>query len=550
MEQWWKSSVVYQIYPRSFQDSNNDGIGDIPGIIQRLDYLVNLGIDVIWISPIYASPNYDNGYDISDYQAIMDDFGTMEDFDILLETAHQKGLKIIMDLVINHSSHQHPWFIESRKSTKNPYRDYYIWKDGNNDGPPNNWGATFGGSAWQYDETTNQYYLHMFVPEQPDLNWENPTLRKELHNMITWWCEKGVDGFRMDAIGMISKADNFDNAPIRSDGYGAPEEQVLHGPNIHIYLQEINNEVFSKYDLLTVGETADATIEDAKKYAGENRNELNMVFHFEHVSLTYGDLGKWTDAKPTMPDLRENMSKWQTGLEKSAWNSLYLSNHDQPRSVSTFGNDCPAYRELSAKMLATCLHFQKGTPYIYQGEELGMTNAYFTDISQYRDIDSLNFFKTYTEKDTVLANDMIRYLQCISRDNARTPMQWNSGKYAGFSSTTPWIEVNPNYKTINAQEQLQNPESVFHYYKKLIALRKQHSTIVHGRYELLLANDPNIWAYKRIGEETFLVLLNFTPHNVPCILLQQALAGKELISNHQRHKANYLQPYEAIVSIL
>lgn len=548
MEQWWKSSVVYQVYPRSFQDSNGDGIGDLNGIAQRLDYLAELGVDIVWISPVYASPNFDNGYDISDYQAIMEDFGTMEDFTHLLEKAHEKSLKIVMDLVVNHSSSQHKWFVESCRSKDNPYRDYYIWRDGDAGAPPTNWGASFGGSAWQLDKATGQYYLHMFAPEQPDLNWENPVLRKEIYDMMTWWCEKGVDGFRMDVISLISKAPEFADGPIRPDGYGAPEQYTVHGPRVHEYLQEMNREVLSKYDLITVGETSGVTVEEAKKYAGENSNELNMVFHFEHMDLAATEIGKWTDARPTMPALRENMSKWQTGLENVAWNSLYFDNHDQPRAVSRFGNDTPPYREISAKMLATCLHMQKGTPYIYQGEELGMTNVYFRDLSQYRDIESINFFNAYTESGKVSKADMMRYLQCVSRDNARTTMQWDTSANAGFTSGTPWIELNPNYSVINAAQQVEDPSSVFHYFQKLIALRKNHNTIVHGRYELLLPSDPNVWAYQRVGEETLLILLNFTCHNVPCSLLKTALDGQELISNHSSHNPEYLQPYEAIVA--
>lgn len=378
-KKWWKESVVYQIYPRSFKDSNGDGIGDINGITSKLDYLKELGIDVIWLSPVYKSPNDDNGYDISDYRDIMDEFGTMEDFDKLLNEAHKRNIKILMDLVVNHTSDEHKWFVESRKSRDNKYRDYYIWREGKDGKEPNNWGSIFGGSAWQYDENTNMYYLHLFSKKQPDLNWENETVRNEIYDMMKWWLDKGIDGFRMDVISMISKDQKF---PDGKNGDFGPYS--IHGPRVHEFLKEMNKEVLSKYDIMTVGETAGVTIDEAKKYAGFDSNELNMVFQFEHMDLDNNKDYKWNDEPVKLTKLKEVMGKWQTELEGEAWNSLFWNNHDQPRVVSRFGNDSDEYREVSAKMLGTCLHMMKGTPYIYQGEELGMTNIYFNSIDEYR----------------------------------------------------------------------------------------------------------------------------------------------------------------------
>ena len=390
---WWKESVIYQIYPRSFMDSNGDGIGDLKGITSKLDYLKELGIDVIWLSPVYQSPNDDNGYDISDYQAIMEEFGTMEDFDEMLSQAHERGIKIVMDLVVNHTSDEHRWFVESRKAEDTPYRDYYIWREGKEGNqPPNNWGSCFGGSAWKYDEERQMYFLHLFSPKQPDLNWDNPTVRQEVFDMMTWWCEKGIDGFRMDVISMISKTKDMPDGEVHGL-YGDFGPYCVHGPHVHDYLKEMNEKVLSRYDIMTVGETSGVTVEEAKKYAGEDSHELNMVFQFEHVD-GHGKYGKWTDEKMPLPELKRIMSRWQTELYGKAWNSLFWDNHDQPRVVSRFGNDSPQYRERSAKMLATCLHMMQGTPYIYQGEELGMTNYPFASMDEFRDIESIN---AYTE---------------------------------------------------------------------------------------------------------------------------------------------------------
>lgn len=544
---WWKEAVIYQIYPRSFADSNSDGIGDLNGITAHLDYLETLGIDVIWLSPVYKSPNDDNGYDISDYRDIMDDFGTMEDFDRLLAEAHRHHIKIVMDLVVNHTSDEHVWFIESRSSKDNPHRDYYIWKEPKNGKEPNNWGSCFGGSAWELDERTGMYYLHCFSKKQPDLNWENPKVRDEVFDMMNWWCEKGIDGFRMDVISMISKDQSYPDGPVEDGLYGSFGPYVCNGPRVHEFLQEMNNRVLSHYDLLTVGEAAGVTIDEAKKYANSDGTELGMVFQFEHVDLVKSPIGKWTDQKPQLTDFRRVMNKWQYELEGKAWNSLFLDNHDQPRVVSRFGNDSEAYRVISAKMLATCLHMMKGTPYIYQGEELGMTNVYFDKLEDYRDIESINAFHQYVDSGIVKAEDMMRYLKEISRDNARTPMQWDDSKNAGFTDGTPWINVNPNYKEINAKAAVADPNSVFHYYQELIKLRHTLPIIVYGKFQGLLEDSETIYAYNRLLDgQVLTVACNFTDQEQDCTLFDD-LAGEELISNYKEHKAGKLQPYEARV---
>ena len=551
---WWKESVIYQIYPRSFADSNGDGIGDLEGITGHLPYLKELGIDVIWLSPVYQSPNDDNGYDISDYRNIMKDFGTMEDFDRMLKCAHELGIRIVMDLVVNHTSDEHAWFVESRKSKDNPYRDYYIWKEPRDGKEPNNWGSCFSGSAWEPDEQTGMYYLHCFSRKQPDLNWENEKVRSEVFDMMTWWCEKGIDGFRMDVISMISKDPAFPDGPDMDGIYGALDPYVCNGPRVHEYLQEMNRKVLSRYDLLTVGEAAGVTIEEAKKYANADGTELNMVFQFEHVNAMHPSqcvVGKWTYQKPQMPDIRTILNKWQLELEGKAWNSLYWDNHDQPRAVSRFGDDSPEYRVLSAKMLATCLHMMKGTPYIYQGEELGMTNTHFSGVGDCRDIEAVNAYRQYVEDHKVVPEDiMLRCFDAISRDNARTPMQWNGSKNAGFTTGTPWISVNPNYKEINAEAALADPDSVFYYYQKLIRLRHEIPVIVYGVFEPLLEDSPSIYAYRRILDNTVLtVACNWTACRQPCDLFEDQNAGRELISNYDSHEEGYLLPYEARVFI-
>jgi len=553
-KQWWKESVIYQIYPRSFMDSNGDGIGDIPGIISKLDYLKELGIDVIWLSPVYKSPNDDNGYDISDYRDIMDDFGTMADWELLLKEMHKRGLKLIMDLVVNHSSDEHSWFVESRKSKDNPYRDYYVWRPGKDGKEPNNWESVFSGSAWQYDETTDEYYLHLFSKKQPDLNWENPKLRQEIYDMMKFWLDKGIDGFRMDVINFISKVDGLPDAP-NPEGkpYASGSKFFMNGPKIHDYLQEMNREVLSHYDAMTVGEMPGASVELAKLYTNEERNETNMIFQFEHVDLDSGPEGKW-DLKPLkLTDLKASFTKWQKGLEGEGWNSLYLNNHDQPRMVSRFGND-QEYRLESAKMLATFLHMLKGTPYIYQGEEIGMTNVRFESIDEYQDIETLNM---YNEKVIQNGEDPAKVMESIyvkGRDNARTPFQWDETQHGGFTTGTPWLKVNPNYKEINAKLAVEDENSIYHYYRKLIQLRKEHPIIVHGSYEILVPEDENVYACTRTYEsQTLLVVLNFSGEN-QIFEVPAELQGKQsdiLITNYLGHETLQgklaLKPYEAIV---
>lgn len=552
-EKWWKNAVVYQIYPRSFKDSNGDGIGDLEGIYEKLDYLAELGIDVIWMSPVYKSPNDDNGYDISDYQDIMDDFGTMADFDRVLAKAHSLNIKIMMDLVVNHTSDEHKWFIESKKSKDNPYHDYYMWADPDKNGnPPNRWESCFSGSAWEYVESVGQFYLHSFSKKQPDLNWDNPKVRDEVFKMMTWWCDKGIDGFRMDVISMISKYPGLPDGPENGNGYTG--NTSCDGPNIHKYLREMNEKVLSKYRLITVGECPGVNAEQAKKYANIDGSELDMIFQFEHVSgstLKPCHHGKWDGEAMTMPELRANFTKWQKDLEGCAWNSLFLSNHDQPRCVSRFGNDSEQYRELSAKMLATMTHFQKGTPYVYQGEELGMTNAYMENIADYRDIESLNAYKELTTKENIPAKTVMGYIKAVGRDNARTPMQWDASDNGGFTSGTPWLQVNKNYKTINAAAQVNDPDSVFAYYKKLIALRHTNEVMVNGVYDVLIPDHPQIYAYTRtLGDKQLLVLCNDSDTNasIPAEI-QEKIADAQgiLIQNYKDVKAGVLRPYEAVV---
>ena len=552
-KKWWKESVVYQIYPRSFMDSNGDGIGDLNGITERLEYIKDLGIDVIWISPIYKSPNKDNGYDISDYCDIMDEFGTMDDFDRLLAKAHDLGLKIVLDLVVNHTSDMHKWFLEARASKDSPYRDYYIWKDPVDGHEPTNWGGYFSGSAWEYTEETGQYYLHQFVPEQPDLNWDNPTVRKEVFDMMNWWCEKGIDGFRMDVISLISKPEVYEDGVINPDtGYAFCGDITANGPHVHKYLQEMNKEVLSKYDLITVGETTGVTIEEAKKYAGFDTNELNMVFQFEHMGLDGDEHGKWTMKKLYLPDLKENFSKWQNELAGNAWNSLYWDNHDQPRIVSRWGNDSDEYREISAKMLATCLHMMQGTPYVYQGEELGMTNMCFTEIEQTDDIEEKNIYKDLVINNSVYTHEeMMKVISLKGRDNARTPMQWDDSANGGFTTGTPWFASNPNYTKINAKSQVNDPDSVFSYYKKLIQLRHENDIIVYGTYELLEAAHEELYIYKRkLDDKELLVICNFSDKEVavPESISAAVAANKGLvISNYSDIDAEVIKPYEATV---
>ena len=551
-KRWWKESVVYQIYPRSFCDSNGDGIGDLNGITGKLDYLKELGIDVIWLSPVYKSPNDDNGYDISDYQAIMDEFGTMEDFDRMLATAHEKGIKIMMDLVVNHTSDEHKWFIESRKSTDNPYRDYYIWRPAKEDGSlPNNWGSCFSGPAWEYDKTTDMYFLHLFSKKQPDLNWDNPAVRQDVFDMMNWWLKKGVDGFRMDVISLISKEPGLPDKEPGINGY-ATFNVSANGPHVHEYLQEMRQKALNNADTITVGECSGVTLEEAKKYARSDEKELNMVFQFEHMDVDSDEkAGKWTTRKMDLRNLKKILTRWQKGLQDIAWNSLYWENHDQPRSVSRFGNDSDEYREISAKMLATCIHMMQGTPYVYQGEELGMTNCPFNTLDNFRDLESINAFHELTEQGKMTEEDMMAAISYKGRDNARTPMQWDDSAYAGFSTANPWIMVNPNYTKINAKDQVNREDSVFKYYQKLIKLRHESELIVYGTYDLILDDDKDIYAYIRtLGDKKLIVYCNFSENTREVELPEEFTNGKVLISNYIDAKVNHkitLRPYEAIV---
>lgn len=542
---WWKESVVYQIYPRSFMDSNNDGIGDIKGITSKLDYLKNLGIDVIWLSPVFKSPNDDNGYDISDYEDIMDEFGTMSDFDELLSEAHNRGIKIIMDLVVNHSSDEHKWFVEARKSKDNPYRDYYIWRDGKDGSTPNNWDSIFSGSAWEYDEETNQYFLHLFSKKQPDLNWENENLRQAVYSMMKFWLDKGIDGFRMDVCNLFSKAEGLPDI-----GEEGPEGIYMNGPKIHDYLHEMNKEVLSKYDIMTVGETPGVSPKHARDYVGEDRDELNMVFHFELMDLPNAS-DKFYKKPYKLTDIKNIFMKWYDGLENIGWNSLFMNNHDQPRMVSRFGNDSK-YRIESAKMLATLIHTFKGTPYIYQGEEIGMTNICFDDIKKYRDIETINYYNEKIKNED--EKSLIERIKITSRDNARTPMQWDNNLNGGFSKATPWIDVNPNYKQINVKESLEDSNSIFNYYKELIKLRHNNDTIVYGDVKLIYPENESIFAYTRnLDDEQLMVVLNFyeneidfkIPDNIDINKLEIILSNyKDKIIKNETIK---LRPYEAIV---
>lgn len=553
---WWKEGVVYQIYPRSFRDSNGDGIGDVRGIIEKLDYLKELGINIIWLSPIYKSPNDDNGYDISDYRKIMSEFGTEEDFNELLEKMHERGLKLIMDLVVNHSSDEHQWFIESRSSKDNEYRDYYIWRDGKGNTSPNNWGSFFSGSAWKYDEGTEQYFLHLFSPKQPDLNWENEKVRYEVYDMMKFWLDKGIDGFRMDVINLISKVAGLpDGEQGEKDIYGNGFPLYANGPKVHQYLQEMNKEVLSKYDIMTVGETPGVDTEAAKLYVNEDRNELNMLFQFELMDIDSGEGGKWNLKPWKLTTFKNIMYKWYEGLKEKGWNSLFMNNHDQPRMVSRFGND-KEYRVQSAKMLATFLHTWQGTPYIYQGEEIGMTNVQFEDISEYKDIEIINMFNEKSAQG-IPKEVLMKSIYAKGRDNARTPIQWNSSKNAGFTQGKAWINVNPNYKDINVENALKDKNSIFYYYQQLIKLRKQYEVIVYGDINLLYKDDESIFAYIRnFEEERLMVVLNFFHKEVE-FKLPGYVEYKEaipLICNYEVEEHNLrsisLKPYEARVYLL
>lgn len=555
---WWKESVVYQIYPRSFYDSNGDGIGDLRGIIQKMDYLKELGIDVVWLCPVYKSPNDDNGYDISDYRDIMDEFGTLADWQELLEGLHARGIRLIMDLVVNHTSDEHPWFVEARKSKDNPYRDYYIWHPGKDGKEPNNWASHFSGSAWQYDETSGEYYMHLFTKKQPDLNWENPKVRAEVYDLMRWWLDKGIDGFRMDVINMISKVPGFPDVPARSaDRYQMDNRYFINGPRLLEFLQEMKQNVLSKYDILTVGETPSVTPQHAIDFTNEETGALSMVFQFQHMDVdTDASAGNArATIKPwSLLDLKRIMTSWQKELENKGWNSIYLMNHDQPRAVSRFGND-GKYRVESAKMLATFTLMLQGTPYIYQGEEIGMTNVAFGTIEDYRDVETLNWYREQMELHGANPQDLMKIIHVKSRDNARTPLQWDDRENAGFSAGTPWIKVNPNYKNINVRNALAEPNSIFYYYKKLLQLRKQNPVIVYGTYNLILEEHENIYAFTRtLNDERLLVILNFTAGNTSFVMPGSISYARAelLIANYDVNPADdvhniSLRPYEARV---
>ncbi|MFC2949853.1 glycoside hydrolase family 13 protein [Virgibacillus sediminis] len=547
---WWKEAVAYQVYPRSFRDSDGDGIGDLQGVISKLDYLEELGIDVIWICPIYKSPNEDNGYDISDYQEIMSEFGTMEDFDQLLREVHQRGMRLIMDLVINHTSDEHPWFIESRSSKKNPYRDYYIWRAGKKGKEPNNWESIFSGSVWEYDKHTDEYYMHVFSRKQPDLNWENPAVRHDLYNMINWWLDKGIDGFRVDAISHIKKLPGLPDLPNpKNKKYVPSMDGHRNKEGIQVYLEELKRETFSKYDIMTVGEANGVTIEEADEWVGEKNGKFNMVFQFEHLDLW----GKSTSGGLDIHALKETLTKWQKGLEGRGWNALFLENHDQPRSVSTWGDD-GEYREPSAKCLATMYFLMQGTPFIYQGQEIGMTNVQFKSMDDYQDVAIHNLYRTEREKGKSY-EEVMEIIWKNGRDNARTPMQWTAGRQAGFTGGTPWIKVNPNYTFINVEQEKSDPESIYHYYKELIQLRKQNDVLVYGKYDLVLEGHDRIYAYTRkLDDKVMLIVSNMFKEKTVC-RLPSDLIGKEaelLLGNYkaggrERLGTLRLSPYEARV---
>lgn len=549
---WWQNAVIYQIYPQSFQDSNNDGIGDLHGIIKRLPYLKKLGVDVLWLNPIYQSPLKDNGYDIADYEKILPEYGTMTDFDELLKEVHAHGLKLLMDLVVNHTSDQHRWFQESKQSKDNKYADYYMWRDPVDGHEPNNWHAAFGGSAWTYVPERGQYYLHLFAPGQPDLNWENPAVRESVWNIMRFWLDKGIDGFRMDVINLISKPEGLPDAPDPGT-YPLTEDLVADGPKLNDYLHEMNDKVLSHYDVMTVGEMPSSKPEDAISYTCLDSHELNMVFQFQHVALEPNPdkrLGKWNDQPVKLPELKTALSRWQKALDGKGWNSLYWNNHDQPRAVSRFANDDPKYRVRAAKMLGTTLHMMQGTPFVFEGEELGMANVHYTSIDQYEDLESINAYRELVEeKKLVDGPTMLKYLANISRDNARTPMPWDAGKNAGFSDVKPWFALNPTYKEINAKAVLEDKDSVFYHYQKLIQLRHDSDLVKFGTYDEIDPDDAEVFAYRRHYQgKTLLVISNFTTNTVTRDY-DQGKADKLVISNYDDDQGTELRPYESKVYV-
>ncbi|WP_017545047.1 glycoside hydrolase family 13 protein [Nocardiopsis prasina] len=548
---WWKSSVVYQIYPSSFNDSDGDGVGDLPGIIEKLDYLRLLGVDVVWLSPVYPSPWDDNGYDISDHTGIDPRFGTLEDWDRLRDGLHERGMRLVMDLVVNHTSDRHPWFTASREGDEDK-RDFYFWRPGRDGGPPNNWGSVFSGPAWTYDEGRGEYYLHLFSPSQPDLNWENPRVRAAVHEVALWWLARGADGFRMDVINFVSKNPKFPDGPESGD-HGDFAEHAVNGPRLHEFLHEMHGTVFAGRDALTVGEMPGVSVEQARVHTNPVNRELDMVFQFEHVDLDHGPGGKFDPRPLDLVRLKASLNRWQSGLNDRGWNSLYLNNHDQPRSVSRFGDD-GRYRVESATAIATTLHMMQGTPYVYQGEELGMTNAHLDDIADYRDLETLNYHRTMVETGKVDAGAAMAGIARMSRDNARTPMQWTAGEQAGFTTGTPWIGVNPNHVDVNAEDAVADEGSVFHHYRRLIALRKEYPVIVYGRFAPLLEEDPRLYAYTRAyNGQVLLVLANWSDRTVE-VDLPADVAGSDpelLIGNLPDPGAVLapLRPWEARVHL-
>ena len=552
--EWFHSAVVYQVYPRSFADSNGDGVGDIPGIISKLDYLERLGVDVVWLSPVYRSPHDDNGYDISDYQDIDPVFGTLSDLDELIAGLHERGMKLVMDLVVNHTSDEHPWFEESRASKDSAKRDWYWWRPprsgrepGSPDAAPNNWESFFSGPAWAYDETTGEYYLHLFSTKQPDLNWENPEVRHAVHTMMNWWLDRGVDGFRMDVINFISKDPSLPDGPVLpGHTYGNGSASFICGPKIHEYLHEMHEAVFAGRSgaLMTVGEMPGVTVDEAILFTDPSRGEVDMVFQFEHVGLDHAG-SKWEPTELRLTDLKASLGRWQDGLAERGWNSLYWGNHDQPRAVSRFGDD-GEYRELSAKMLAGVLHLHRGTPFIYQGEELGMTNMTFASVSEYRDIEVLNHYRESTERLGMAPAAALAAIARMNRDNARTPFHWDAGENAGFTTGTPWIAVNPNASSINADEQLSRPDSVFSFYRELVRLRHEHTVISDGDFTMLLPDDEEVYAFvRRHQDKELLVLGNFSSGDRSADLDDPTWADAErLLGNYPRGQGLELRPWE------
>ncbi|GAB1228396.1 alpha-glucosidase [Lactiplantibacillus plantarum] len=554
--EWWRHAVVYQIYPQSFKDTNNDGIGDLRGVIEKLDYIKSIGVNTLWLTPVFESPLIDNGYDVSDYKKIASDFGTMQDMEKLITEAHRHGLKLIFDLVVNHSSDKHQWFQESKLSRNNAYSDYYIWRDPRPDGTaPSNLGSVFGGSAWTYVKTRNQYYLHLFAQEQPDLNWDSKELRYAVYDIMDFWLAKGVDGFRMDSISFLSKNTNFDDVPVEDNKkLGAYYYGTANGPHIHEYLQEMHQVIYSKYpNIMLVGETPHTSMQQAKLYVEPNRKELNMVFQFEHMHVDYGEYGRYSDVTFKMSDLRQSMARWQEAI---SWNALYLGNHDQPRLVSRFGNE-GRYREKSAKMLAMIQILQKGTPFIYQGDEIGMTNAHFTRLSQYRDLEAHNTAK-FLQAKQLSKEQTMNFLARKSRDNARTPMQWQNDVNAGFSAGKPWIDVNTNYDNINVNDAQNDKSSILTFYQRLIALKLQSRLTIDGDFTLINANDSSVFAYQRqLGSQKLIVLGSFSEKKVRYVLPKELMnvQGKLVLSNYQDTskyltQTLFLRPYEGVVYLI